>query len=131
MKRLLLLTVMLSLSAIALAADPPVAKIKCGPWVMNVEQTEMTIVWTTTERCMGWVEIAPDDGTSFYTVERPRYDEDFMGRHVVSKVHHVRITGLEPGTTTATIELHDENSQIIKKQTIAITVRKVGDNGWM
>jgi predicted phosphodiesterase len=90
---------MLSLSAIALAADPPVAKIKCGPWVMNVEQTEMTIVWTTTERCMGWVEIAPDDGTSFYTVERPRYDEDFMGRHVVSKVHHVRITGLEPGTT--------------------------------
>ena len=41
------------------------------------------------------------------------------------------VTGLEPGTTTATIELHDENSQIIKKQTIAITVRKVGDNGWM
>ena len=41
------------------------------------------------------------------------------------------VTGLEPGTTTATIELHDENSQIITKQTIAITVRKVGDNGWM
>jgi hypothetical protein len=59
----------------------------------------MTIVWTTTERCMGWVEIAPDDDTSFYTIERPRYDEDFMGRHVVSKVHDVRITGLEPGTT--------------------------------
>ena len=67
--------------------------------MVNVDQTEMTIVWTTTERSMGWVEIAPDDGTSFYTVERPRYDEDFMGRHVVSKVHHVRITGLEPGTT--------------------------------
>ena len=41
------------------------------------------------------------------------------------------VTGLEPGTTTATIELHDENSQIITKQTIAITVRNVGGNGWM
>lgn len=99
MKRLFFTTLFLAISAIAFAADPPVAKIKCGPWVVNVDQTEMTIVWTTTERSMGWVEIAPDDGTSFYTVERPRYDEDFMGRHVVSKVHHVRITGLEPGTT--------------------------------
>jgi 3',5'-cyclic AMP phosphodiesterase CpdA len=48
---------------------------------------------------MGWVEVAPDDGTSFYAEERPRYDEDFMGRHVVSAVHHVRITGLKPGTS--------------------------------
>ena len=41
------------------------------------------------------------------------------------------VKGLEPGTTTATIELHDKNSQIIKKQTIAITVRKAGEHGWM
>ena len=41
------------------------------------------------------------------------------------------VTGIEPGTTTATIELHDKNSQIITKQTIAITVRNVGGNGWM
>ena len=44
---------------------------------------------------------------------------------------HLVVKGLEPGTTTATIELHDENSQIIKKQTIAITVRKAGEHGWM
>ena len=86
-------------SAVAFAADPPRAKTKCGPWVVGVSETEMTVVWTSTERCMGWVEIAPNDGTSFYAEERPRYDEDFMGRHVVSKVHHVRITGLQPGTT--------------------------------
>ena len=41
------------------------------------------------------------------------------------------VKGLEPGVTTATIELHDQNSQVITKQTIAITVRKAGDNGWM
>ena len=68
MKRLFFTTLFLAIAAIAFAADPPVAKIKCGPWVVNVDQTEMTIVWTTTERSMGWVEIAPDDGTSFYTV---------------------------------------------------------------
>ena len=44
---------------------------------------------------------------------------------------HLVVKGLEPGTTTATIELHDDNSQIIKKQTIAITVRKAGEHGWM
>jgi hypothetical protein len=42
------------------------------------------------------------------------------------------VTGIEPGVTTATIELHDKNPQVItKKETIAITVRKVGENGWM
>lgn len=86
-------------AAMAFAADPPRVNTKCGPWVVGVTETEMTVVWTSTDRCMGWVEVAPDDGTSFYAEERPRYDEDFMGRHVVSAVHHVRITGLKPGTS--------------------------------
>ena len=94
MKRLLFAVVALVFSAAAFAADPPRVKTKCGPWVVGVTETEMT----STDRCMGWVEIAPDDGTSFYAEERPRYDEDFMGRHKVSDVHHVRITGLKPGT---------------------------------
>ena len=99
MKRLFLTFVALVAVAAVFAADPPRVKTKCGPWVVGVTDTEMTVVWTSTDRCMGWVEIAPDDGTSFYAEERPRYDEDFMGRHVVSDVHHVRITGLKPGTT--------------------------------
>jgi subtilisin family serine protease len=41
------------------------------------------------------------------------------------------VTGVEPGVTTATIEVHNENSQVINKQSIAITVRKTGGNGWM
>ena len=41
------------------------------------------------------------------------------------------VTGIEPGVTTATIEVHDENSQVITKQSIAITIRKTDGNGWM
>ena len=41
------------------------------------------------------------------------------------------VTGIESGVTTATIEVHGENSQVITTQTIAITVRKMGGNGWM
>ena len=99
MKRLCFSLMLTLLAVVAFAADPPRVNTKCGPWVVGVTETEMTVVWTSTDRCMGWVEVAPDDGTSFYAEERPRYDEDFMGRHVVSAVHHVRITGLKPGTS--------------------------------
>ncbi len=99
MKRFIL-TALLAIAAATASADglKPV-KIECGPWVMNVTENEMTVVWMTADRAMGWVEIAPDDGTHFYAEERPRYDEDYLGRHVVAKMHHVRITGLKPGTS--------------------------------
>jgi hypothetical protein len=41
------------------------------------------------------------------------------------------VTGVEPGVTTATIEVHNEDSQVINKQSIAITVRKTTGHGWM
>ena len=41
------------------------------------------------------------------------------------------VTGIKPGATSATIEIHGEDSKIITSQTIAITVRKAGANGWM
>ena len=99
MKRLIFLMVSLLMTINLFAEElPKTANIKCGPWVVGVTENEMTIVWTSTSRCMGWVEVAPDDGTSFYAEERPRYYEDLMGRHVVSQVHHVRLTNLKPGT---------------------------------
>lgn len=78
---------------------PRTAGIKCGPWVTSVTENEMTIVWTSTSRCMGWIEVAPDDGSSFYAEERPKFYEDFLGRHIVTDVHHIRLTNLTPGTT--------------------------------
>ena len=99
MKRVFFVVVATLLACLAAAQElPRTADIKCGPWVVGVSESEMTIVWTSTSRCMGWVEVAPDDGSSFYAEERPRYYEDLMGRHIISDVHHVRLTNLKPGT---------------------------------
>ncbi len=98
MKKLLFTALFAMAAVIASADDLKPVKVECGPWVMNVTENEMTVVWITTDRSMGWVELAPDDGTHFNATERQRYDEKYLGRQVVSKVHHVRITGLEPGT---------------------------------
>ena len=98
MKKIIFCIALLVSMLSASAAEIPTPKTKCGPWVVGVTDTEMTIVWISDHRSMGWVEVAPDDGTSFYAKERPRFYEDFLGRHLVTKVHHIRLTGLKPGT---------------------------------
>ena len=49
---------------------------------------------------VSWVEIAPDDDTHFYNVERPKYyDLRGQGRRPITKLHKVTVSGLEPGRT--------------------------------
>ena len=48
---------------------------------------------------VGWVEVAPDDGTSYYRFERSRFFDSTNGVKNVSELHAVRITGLKPGTS--------------------------------
>lgn len=98
MKRFFALLLPLLMAAATAAAQLPVASTGCGPWVVGMTDDSFTVVWISTERSIGWVETAPDDGTSFYSEERPRYYEDLLGRHVVSRLHRVRIEGLKPGT---------------------------------
>lgn len=85
-------------AAVTAAAQVPEASTACGPWVVDMTDDAFTVVWVSTDRSVGWVETAPDDGTSFYAEERPRHYEDLLGRHVVSRLHRVRVEGLEPGT---------------------------------
>lgn len=98
MKRLFALLLPMVFAAATAAAQVPVASTACGPWVVGMTDDAFTVVWISTERSIGWVETAPDDGTSFYSEERPRYYEDLLGRHVVSRLHRVRVEGLKPGT---------------------------------
>ncbi len=94
MKRLLTVALML---VVAYAAHA--IKIIHGPYLQAVSDTEATIVWVTDVKALSWVEIAPDDGSNFYNVERPKFFESYLGKRPFKTVHAVRITGLQPGTT--------------------------------
>lgn len=68
------------------------------PYLQNVGTGEATIVWVADKTSVGWVELAPDDGTNFYCVERPRYWDSHDGIKTEDTVHAVRLIGLRPGT---------------------------------
>lgn len=97
MKRLHLLLAALLLAGIA--CGQPSARIDHGPYLQQVSDRGFTVVWTTTVDAAVWVEVAPDDGTHFYTSERPKYYDTHIGRRRIGKLHRVRVEGLEPGTT--------------------------------
>ena len=101
MKRIFLAIICAAtLSAASFAQTTPKVKLTGGPYLQNVTQTSFTVVWTTNMDAISWVEIAPDDGTSFYNVERPKYyDKRGLGRRPITNLHKVTVTGLEPGTT--------------------------------
>ena len=100
MKRLILiLSAVISMTSLASGQTPKV-KVTCGPDLQNVTQTSFTVVWTTNMDAVSWVEIAPDDDTHFYNVERPKYyDLRGQGRRPITKLHKITVSGLEPGTT--------------------------------
>lgn len=72
-------------------------RIQYGPWVTNVSETGFNVLWVTEDCSLCWVEVAPEDGTSFYACRRPVYVETVAGRNIQSRYHNVRISGLEPG----------------------------------
>ena len=93
--RTLLLTLLLLL---AVPTGTWAIKIVHGPYLQNVYQTEATIVWQSDKPSVGWVEIAPDDGTTYYAQARTKYYDTHIGIKRTSELHAVRLTGLRPGT---------------------------------
>lgn len=74
-------------------------KILHGPYLQNVGETEATFVWEVNTPSIGWVELAPDDGSHFYATPRTKYFNTKSGVKMTAKLHSVKITGLTPGTT--------------------------------
>ncbi|MDR1114700.1 MAG: metallophosphoesterase [Tannerella sp.] len=70
-----------------------------GPYLQNVKENEATIVWVTNRKAVAWVELAPDDKSSFYAEMRPRFYETHMGKLPVGTVHKVRLQNLQKATT--------------------------------
>ena len=70
-----------------------------GPYLQNISATEATIVWEADKPSIGWVELAPDDGTNYYAKERKKFFDCTNGVKNTSLIHSVKLTGLQPGTT--------------------------------
>ena len=74
-------------------------KITHGPWLCDMTSTGVTVVWTTDKPALSWVEIAEDNGNSFYQKEHKRHYETVAGRRQAHKrAHAVRLKHLKPGT---------------------------------
>jgi len=96
MKKIIIVFIFLCGSFMSFAQER--IAIKHGPFLQNLKETEVTIVWIASKPSTGWVELAPDDNSHFYQQERPKYFNVTNGVKNKSLVHTVKITGLTPGT---------------------------------
>ena len=61
--------------------------VKAGPWVCNVREDRMTVLWTSEVPGMAFVEL--EDGTVKY--------ETFAGRRIFKRLHSITLEGLHRG----------------------------------
>lgn len=73
-------------------------KITNGPYLQDMGETQVTIVWLTNNDALSWVELAPEGNDSFYASERPKFFDTAHGVKRIAKLHRVTVTGLTPGT---------------------------------
>lgn len=98
MNRNVLKLIVLSL-VLPLAIQAQDFKITHGPYLCDMTSDGVTVVWTTNKPALSWVELAPDNGKSFYEAERPKYYETVAGRKLAYKtLHRVRLSNLLPAT---------------------------------
>lgn len=91
----------LLLVALLAAVCLPVSAIKIihGPYLQDVREDEATLVWVTDSVSTGWVELAPNDGQHFQAMPHPKYFDTRIGIKTIGRIHSVRLTHLQPGTT--------------------------------
>lgn len=97
MKRFISIFLILAMASLAQAQEK--FALIHGPYIQNVTDTEATVVWIASNESIGWLELAPDDGTDFYDCARDRYYDCRNGIKTRSRIHKVRLTGLTPGVT--------------------------------
>lgn len=73
-------------------------QITNGPYLQRIGENEATIIWTTNNDAISWLELAPAGNDSFYATERPRYYNTSHGSRVIDKLHRITVKGLSPGT---------------------------------
>lgn len=125
-KRMILLTLTVFCVVLVGWAEDRIA-ISHGPYLQNLKDTEVTFVWVANKPSIGWVELAPDDGSNYYNTERTKYFDTTHGVKNTARVHVVKVTGLMPGTTYryrvyATEVLDHKGVEVIYGKTDALDV---------
>lgn len=126
MKRILLSLISIFCLTQMAGADERIT-ICHGPYLQNVKETEATFVWMASKPSIGWVELAPDDGSNYYNKERRKYFDTTNGVKNTSLLHAVKVSGLKPGTTYryrvyATEVLDHKGVEIVYGKTDALDV---------
>ena len=85
--------------ACLLAVPAAAGNLLYGPWVTNIGENGFNVLWITEQPSLDWVEVAPDDGTAFEAMMRPKYYQTSHGRRTSGRYHCVRVDNLEPGTS--------------------------------
>ena len=89
-------TILAVLISAALSAQT--MDIKYGPWVTNVTEDSFTVLWVTPCKALSWVEVSPDNGSTWYQNNHDSYFETVAGRKMYGTFHSVKVTGLKPAT---------------------------------
>lgn len=77
-------------------------EITHGPYLVESSENAITIIWFTNKECLSWVEYCGDTNLGTFPVwgGYPKVAKTSINGLIAanSKMHMVRITGLEPGT---------------------------------
>ena len=65
--------------------------IIAGPWITNMHEDGFSVLWTTDEESIAWVQL--EDGQRVY--------EEFAGRWAFGRLHQIRLRGLDAGRTVS------------------------------
>jgi len=74
-------------------------EIKYGPYLTAMTETSVKVMWVTDAPAISWVETAPNDGTHFYSKERPKTFCAPLGRKLIGLIHEISLDGFNPGET--------------------------------
>ena len=84
--------------AFALTAAAQEFRITHGPYLCDMSQDGVTVVWTTNRPALSWVEASPADSLA-PAPPQPRHYQTVAGRKLAGRtLHAVRVRGLQPGT---------------------------------
>jgi len=88
------------LSAGTVSAAPKGSEFTLEPYLTNLTETSVTIIFNTANDALCWVELSKwNDGVEWYQGTHPKYYQDIAGRHFVGKNHSITVDGLEKGCT--------------------------------